>query len=39
MLLVPYVRIVVNHGLERMWKEAVKGKVHPITCHESTKVE
>ena len=29
----------VNHGLERMWKEVVKGKVHPITCHEGTKVE
>ena len=39
LLLEPPARIVVNHELERMWKEEVKGKVHRITWHEGTKVE
>ena len=38
-VLVPPAIIVVNHGLERMGKEVVKGQVHPITCDKGTKVE
>jgi hypothetical protein len=36
-LFLPHARIMLNHGLDRMWKKAVEGKVHPVTCHEGTR--